>query len=72
MSEGVRGLLADWLSAECSVASEYSGDITGSYRRLVQEAQGRAESLGIAWDDAIVPEHVADHLRWAEEEDEDE
>ena len=68
----VRDLLVDWLQAECTVVSEFSDNMIRDWKALVVQAHERAAVLGIEWDDEIVPEYIANHLRWAEEDDKNE
>jgi hypothetical protein len=67
--EAVRELLGAWLRAEVYVISETSSDITGSWRKLIEEAERRAEAVGIPWDDTLVPDYVRASIE-AEEGDE--
>jgi hypothetical protein len=62
MSEALRELLADWLAAKVYVISESSSDLAGDYRKLIEEAKGRAEAVGVPWDDALVPPYVLDTI----------
>lgn len=64
----VAKLLAGWLEARCRLVSGHSSDIIADWRRLIVEAVGRAEKLGIGWDDSIVPSYVLELLREAEEQ----
>jgi hypothetical protein len=58
MNEAVRELFVDWLQAEVSVIGEWSGDLVGDYRKLIEQGKQRADAVGVPWDDALIPAHV--------------
>jgi len=56
-------LMRDWIRAECSIISEFSGNFEASVTSFVTRARGRATKLGLSWQESWVPSWARDYLR---------
>jgi hypothetical protein len=54
----VEALFADWVRGEIAQVWEYSGSITADVIKVLDAARERAVTLGIGFDESLVPDYV--------------